>query len=129
MSNQSGRDEVYVRPLGGSGDVVQVSQGGGSEPVWAKSGREIFYRGAANATPELMSAAVETSPVFRVTSRRPLFPDAEFLPTTPHANYDVSPDGTTFAMVRANPTSRIVILQNLPALVARLAGRGARSGP
>jgi hypothetical protein len=40
--------------------------------------------------------------------------------TNPHASYDVSPDGQTFAMVRRSPASRIVILQNLPELVRRL---------
>ncbi|HXW04678.1 MAG TPA: hypothetical protein VD833_05560 [Vicinamibacterales bacterium] len=37
----------------------------------------------------------------------------------PHTNYDISPDGQTFVFVRRNPASRIVILQNLPALVRR----------
>jgi len=41
---------------------------------------------------------------------------------TPHANYDISPDGKTFVMVRLNPASRIMVLQNLPALVAKLRG-------
>jgi hypothetical protein len=40
--------------------------------------------------------------------------------SNPHANYDVSPDGRTFAMVRRSPANRIVVLQNLPALVRRL---------
>ena len=43
----------------------------------------------------------------------------------PHANYDLSPDGRTFVMVRLNPSSRIMVIQNLPALVRKLSG-GAR---
>jgi hypothetical protein len=35
-SNQSGRDEVYVRPMSGGGDQVQVSAAGGLEPVWGQ---------------------------------------------------------------------------------------------
>jgi hypothetical protein len=42
---------------------------------------------------------------------------------TPHANYDVSPDGQTFVMVGFNPSTRIVLIQNLPALMAKLADR------
>ena len=33
---------------------------------------------------------------------------------TPHANYAISPDGKTFAMVRRAPANRIIVLQNLP---------------
>jgi hypothetical protein len=41
---------------------------------------------------------------------------------TPHRNWDVSPDGQSFAMVRFNPATRIMVIQQLPALVARLQG-------
>jgi hypothetical protein len=37
-------------------------------------------------------------------------------------NYDVSPDGKTFVMVRRSPATRIMVIQNLPALVKRLQG-------
>jgi len=43
---------------------------------------------------------------------------------TPHINWDVSPDGQSFAMVRFNPATRIMVIQQLPALVARLQGGG-----
>src|SRR5262249_36944231 len=46
VSNESGRYEVYVRPLEGPGGKWQISSDGGSEPVWAHSGRELFYRNA-----------------------------------------------------------------------------------
>jgi hypothetical protein len=45
---------------------------------------------------------------------------------TPHSNYDVSAAGQTFVMVGFNPASRIVIIQNLPALMAKLRGEGSR---
>jgi hypothetical protein len=45
--------------------------------------------------------------------------------TAPHANYDISPDGEHFVMVRRSPSTRIMIIQNLPALVERLQGAGA----
>ena len=45
VSNRSGRDEVYVVPFPNAEDAMwPVSTGGGSEPVWAHSGRELFYR-------------------------------------------------------------------------------------
>ena len=120
VSDQSGTDQVYVRPLKGDGDLVQVSQSGGSEPVWAANGRELFYRGGSEGTIDLMSASVSASAGFEVTSRQKLFPLAEIVAANPHANYDVSPDGRTFVMVRRSPSTRIVVLQNLPQLVARI---------
>jgi len=44
-SNESGRDEVYVRPYPpGTGGQILISTDGGREPVWARDGRELFYR-------------------------------------------------------------------------------------
>jgi hypothetical protein len=42
-SNESGRDEVYVRSFPGSGAKVRISAGGGVEPQWRKDGTELFY--------------------------------------------------------------------------------------
>ena len=61
-----------------------------------------------------------------MTGRKRLFPVAAVVATNPHANYDVSPDGKSFVMVRRSPAARIVVLQNLPAIVRRL--QGERTG-
>jgi serine/threonine-protein kinase len=122
VSNQSGQDQVYLRPLSGDGDQVQVSLAGGIEPVWGPDGRELFYRSGAGRGSELMVADIRTEPALAVTSRRALFSVADIATATPHSNYDVSPDGNTFVMVRFNPSSRIMVIQNLPALVRRLRG-------
>jgi hypothetical protein len=45
--------------------------------------------------------------------------------TNPHVNYDISPDGKTFVMVRRSPATRIMVIQNLPALVQHLLGSDA----
>jgi len=127
VSNQTGQDEVYVRALRGEGDQVQVSLAGGIEPVWSPDGREVFYRSGADAGSELVAASVRADPAFAVTSRRTLFPVADMATATPHRNYDISPDGTTFVMVRFNPSSRIVVIQNLPALVQKLSGAVQRT--
>ncbi len=122
VSNQSGRDEVYVRSLKGESDQRQVSLAGGTEPAWSRDGRELFYRTGAGPGSELIAASVRTEPAFAVLSRRTLFSVADVVTATPHRNYDVSPDGTTFAMVRFNPATRIMLIQNLPALVSQLRG-------
>ena len=120
MSNQSGIQQVYLRPVSGTGSQVQVSQDGGSEPVWSPDGREIFYLASSASGVQLMSATVSAQAEVEVTSRRALFDASEIVGANPHASYDIAPDGQTFVMVRRSPASRIVVLQNLPELVRRL---------
>jgi hypothetical protein len=45
-SDQSGAQQVYVGAMSGEGDLVQMSQSGGSEPIWSPDGKELFYRGS-----------------------------------------------------------------------------------
>lgn len=44
VSDASGRDEVFVKPLDGSMDALQMTSSGAAEPVWAREG--LFYREA-----------------------------------------------------------------------------------
>ncbi len=127
VSDQSGEPQVYVRPYPAEGDQVQVSLTGGSEPLWSPDGRELFYRGLANGQLMLIAATVRTVPEFAVTARHPLFSVADYVGTTPHTNYAISPDGKTFAMVRRNPATRVMVVQNLPGLVRQLQGSSAPS--
>ena len=127
VSNQSGGQQVYVRPLVGPGRQVQVSQEGGTEPMWSPDGKELFYIATARAGPEFVSASVRAGAEFEVVGRQALFGAAEIVGSNPHANYDVAPDGRSFIMVRRSPANRIVVLQNLPELVRRL--RTESAGP
>ena len=119
-STLSGRSEVYVRPLEGATEHVQVSSEGGTEPVWGPDGRELFYRAGVGATSRLVVATIANNGTLRVTGRRELFPLTDILVALPHANFDISPDGRTFAMVQQNRSTLIMLIQNLPALVRRL---------
>ena len=73
---------------------------------------------------ELAAATLRTAPALTVTGQRILFPIPDIVGSAPHANYDVSPDGRTFAMVRRSPASRIIVIQNLPELLRRLRSAG-----
>ena len=122
VSNQSGQNQVYVRSLTGAGDQVQVSLAGGTEPGWSRDGRELFYRTGAGLGSEFIAASLDLGTVLEVKARRTLFPVTDMVTATPHRNWDISPDGQSFAMVRFNPATRIMVIQQLPALVARLQG-------
>ncbi|HUQ82446.1 MAG TPA: protein kinase [Gemmatimonadaceae bacterium] len=94
-SDQSGTREVYVQAFPGPGARVQVSFGGGGEPVWHPSGREIFY----HAGSMLMSASLTLSPEPGVVRRDSLF-TIGLWPPVQSANYDVMPDGAHFVAIK-----------------------------
>ncbi|MGK7311457.1 MAG: protein kinase domain-containing protein [Candidatus Longimicrobiales bacterium M2_2A_002] len=94
-SDETGQEEVYVRPFPGVEDGKwQISVSGGVEPVWGHSGREIFYiRGDGM----LMAAEVDPGPPFRVGTRTELFSVADIrVSSTDHASYDVTRDDQRF---------------------------------
>ncbi|MBI3982031.1 MAG: serine/threonine-protein kinase [Gemmatimonadetes bacterium] len=95
VSDESGVDEVYVRPLDGPAARHQVSNGGGTEPRWARNGRELFFRTEGDS---LFSVSVEPGLVFRPGARRLVFV-LRAIRDAFHANYDVFPDGR-FVFVR-----------------------------
>jgi serine/threonine-protein kinase len=43
-SDESGRPEVYVRPFPGPGGKWLISHEGGMDPLWARNGKQLFYR-------------------------------------------------------------------------------------
>jgi hypothetical protein len=90
--------------------------------VWSPDGRELFYRETKQADPYLIAAGIGTASDLKVTGRKRLFPIGDIVGSGPHSNYDISPDGKTFVMVRRSPAARIMVIQNLPALVRRLQG-------
>jgi eukaryotic-like serine/threonine-protein kinase len=95
-ADNSGQDEIYVRPFPGPGGLVQVSASGGSEPVWARSGRELFYR---NGT-DVVAAELELGPTVRVRDRRILIASGAYNFNGNHAQYDVLPGDSLFVFSR-----------------------------
>jgi serine/threonine-protein kinase len=111
ISNESGRYEIYVQPYPGPGGKWQVSTEGGTEPVWNLNGRELFYRSGD----KMMAVDIATQPSFAAGKPRMLF-EGQYVPTPATApNYDVTPDGQRFLMLKpveqaAGPTQINVVL-------------------
>ncbi len=123
-SDETGRDEVYIRPFPDGGAKVLVSLNGGREPMWAPAGDILYYIGEQSGAPFLMQASVAARGTdFVVRDRTALFDVSEFEPASPHANYDVSPDGTRFAMVHQGQLDEIVIVLNWTEEVRRRSER------
>jgi serine/threonine-protein kinase len=119
VSDASGTDQVFVQPFPGPGPRIQVSTGRGSEPVWSRDGRRIFYRDGRN----LMAATVATTGRVTVTGRTALFPDDFMFAQAPHANYDVSLDGTRFLMVKSAETPQLEVVYGFANEVRRQIAR------
>ncbi|MFL5495606.1 MAG: TolB family protein, partial [Gemmatimonadales bacterium] len=107
-TNESGRDEVVVQPFPGPGGRVQVSAVGGTEPVWSRDGRRLFYRGNG----QLMAAVIRPGPAFTVAARDSLFADTYMYASNPHANYDVMPDGAHFIFLEAAIAGEMIVVSN-----------------
>jgi eukaryotic-like serine/threonine-protein kinase len=94
-SRASGQAEVFVRSVAPGGDARQVSIDGGTEPRWARAGGEIFYR----AGQKMLVAQIRTDPALDVSAPRTLFEGPYEVIDGP-LNYDVTPDGRRFLMVK-----------------------------
>jgi eukaryotic-like serine/threonine-protein kinase len=118
VSDESGRKEVYVRPLSSSGGRIKVSSEGGVEPVWTRGGRELFYRNGN----QFLSVDIQSGSGLTAGTPHVLFAgdfssggreDAPF-------EYDVSRDGNVIYATRRvaapEPERRLAIVTNwLPA--------------
>ena len=111
-SNESGRTEVYIQPLGGSGDRWQVSAGGGVSPRWRRDGKELYYLSAVSTLPfgssvvdgRLMAVSIETDRGIRRGVPTPLFPVR-----ARGGQYQPSIDGTRFLINAGSGTAALPI--------------------
>lgn len=132
QSNESGRDEIYVRPFP---DVdagrVLVSTAGGTRPAWAPNGNELFYvdgAGLLTAVPLQIVGRTFKPGLPAAVSRTAYFAGISALGVTPLRGYDVAPNGQRFLMVKESaaaeqkgtPASLVVRLNVAEVLNARL---------
>jgi serine/threonine-protein kinase len=101
--------QVYVQPFPPTGARYPVTADGGTQPVWSRDGRRIFYV----SNNRLAAATIQRVPTFAVTSRDSMFSGDYLLSAPTHANYDTSPDSNRFVLLRAGGTpTRIVVVQD-----------------
>jgi len=121
-SIESGRLEVYVRPYPDPGGKQQISTEGGNSPLWSRNGRELFYLNGE----KMMVAPVRSGPQPLVGRPVVLFA-GEYDYMGQVANFDVTPDGQAFVMVRgdegANPWMQLNVTVNWFEELRRHAGR------
>jgi hypothetical protein len=121
VSDESGRAEVYARPVPGPGPRIQVSNEGATEPAWSPRGSTLYYRGAGKFVAADLTLTGDT-PSLR---RRVLFDDVYYSGGPSRANYAVASDGDGFLFTRSfgDESRNIVTLNWFEDVRARMAGR------
>jgi Tol biopolymer transport system component len=118
QSDESGQNQVYIRPFPGPGGRVQVSTTGGSMPRWSRTRNELFF---ASADREIMMATYTVQgDTFRVDK-------PSLWAKGPFTSFDVHPDGERVAIVRSQESQssarsgRLVFVLNFFEEIRRLA--------
>jgi len=123
-SNESGREEVYLRSYPEPSSKVQISTGVGGEPAWSSDGTKVFYK-AGNVG---MSAKLSMSPNARVIARDTVLTSTSALVGGGiGTGYDVAKDGRILGLGLKKDDYQLVVVPNWRAeLEERLAGRAKR---
>jgi serine/threonine-protein kinase len=123
-ANDSGSMEIYVRPYpDAASGRWQVSTGGGTRPLWSRDGRELFYVSSANG---VMRVGVERAASWAATTPTMLLNDGLVVGAAQNVgrNYDVSPDGQRFLVVKpvdaSNAPPQLVVVQHFDEMLKRL---------
>jgi Tol biopolymer transport system component len=112
VSGESGRREVYVRKLDGSGGKWQISTEHAENPKWNGDGTELYYLTFEN---QFMAVKVNTGTTFEAGNPVELFQHRIRYPFTVSFPYDVTADGQKFllnAPITASDPGQIVVVQN-----------------
>lgn len=117
LSNEQGENEVFVRPFPDvNGGKWQISSGGGSAPIWAHSGREIFYMKGYS----MYVVRVSPGLPFSAEPPRKLFeiPERVRAGSPMRGTFAITPDDQRFLMVRDNSweemagKTTVVVMEN-----------------
>jgi eukaryotic-like serine/threonine-protein kinase len=116
-SDESGANEVYVRPFLRPGAAMRISIDGGRHARWRGDGRELYFETgdgrmmSASVAPGVPLALGKPDLLFRAPSWiRSMFFDSGI-------PYDVNRDGTQFVLRMAPASTAAVLVQNWPALL------------
>ncbi|NQV33932.1 MAG: serine/threonine-protein kinase [Phycisphaeraceae bacterium] len=125
VSDEQGREDVYVRSFPDLEGKWQISTEGGRQPVWAPDCTAIYFRDGAS----LVKVPVKTEGGFIPGRAEPLFEDA-YAPTLRGRNYDIHPDGKRFLMIKKVeggedvPITELIVVENWFEELKRLAPTG-----
>jgi len=124
ISDRSGRREVYVQPLSGSGVPAQVSSEGATSPRWSRDSRTVFYVSAANS---IIGATIGPGAGIAIVKRTEIASRLGLDLNPPNVNWDLFPDDKPLVIDGSGGQGkrRMALVQNWPA-IARALGDGAK---
>ncbi len=119
-SDESGRDEIYVRSYPEGTEFQRVSEQGGVAPRWSGDGTELFYRSGIR----MMAVTIGTEPELKLGIARVLFEESfeqnPYVTIDEQPNYDVDPEGDRFLMVSDRSVGEIKLILNWDKELERL---------
>ena len=118
ITGTTGSAELWVRRYPALDAAVRVSPNGAAEPVWAKSGRELFYLEGD----KLMRVRIDAGTTARFTHEPPaMVLEKSFVRMSQPPSFDVAADGRLLMLeqVPAGPSSPIEVLVNWRDAAAR----------
>ncbi len=124
-SNETTRNEIYVRPFPGPGMKQQVSSQGGIHPMWERDGKKLFYR----RQDQVWVVDVQTDGGFAASKPSLLFEKSGYVGGSPIRGWDLSFDSQRFLMVKyeerkPSPVTEMVLVQNWLEELKRLVPAG-----
>jgi eukaryotic-like serine/threonine-protein kinase len=94
VSNETGKDEIFIREIGSTGGRKRVSSDGGTQPEWAPDGQELFFTKGDQLAVVSVDGHGEPVGRDRILLTVPKFQNLQYDPGTPE--YGVMPDGQHF---------------------------------
>jgi serine/threonine-protein kinase len=96
-SDATGRDEVYLTPFPDGGARIQVSNAGGTSPVWARDGKQLYYLDGQSA---LVATQIDEGKPDPAGSTQRLFDASSYYRDSQAEAFDISPDGQHFLFIK-----------------------------
>jgi eukaryotic-like serine/threonine-protein kinase len=114
-SDESGNDEVYVRPFPGPGGKSQISTDGGSRPIWSRDGHKLFF---LTLDSRIMVTSYNAKGDSFAAGKPQVWSQKNLIEAGGNYTYDLAPDGKRFAVVlnpygtEERPTDSVIVLLN-----------------
>jgi Tol biopolymer transport system component len=127
-SDDTGRDEIYVRPYPNIEDErIQISIDGGREPLWGPDGRELFFLNQTDdGAVQAFAATLVVEPTISVDELKPLFA-GNYRIASIYTNWDISSNDQRFLMIKNSSqqteVTRMIVVENWFEELERLAPR------
>jgi serine/threonine-protein kinase len=102
VSDETGRDEIFIRPIGASGGRKQLSSEGGTHPVWTENGRELFFMKGDQLAKISLDGQGNSAGHDQVLFPVPKFEDKQI---DPRSAFAIMPDGQHFIFEYGNTSS------------------------